>query len=69
MAEGLAKLSDDYKVTVKQLRGKYKWLKKTWKGLNTKIRSGRGLGAKDTETPARYDLLNPSELYRRVQRE
>lgn len=42
---------------VHQLRAKYKWqeLKRT----NTKIKTGNGLGANDTEVPTRYDVLDP----------
>ena len=47
-AEGLG----DCDLSVDQLRRKYKW-------LNNKIRSGSGLGTKDTGVPDWYVLLDP----------
>ena len=58
-AEGITAASEDYSFTIVQLRQKYKWLKKQWKAINASIRSGSGLGAKDTETPYWYNLLDP----------
>ena len=59
LAEGINAASEDYSFTIDQLRQKYKWLKKQWKAINASIRNGSGLGAKDTETPYWYDLLDP----------
>ena len=50
---------DNYQFNVPQLRAKYKWLKKEWRKINTKIRTGSSLGAKDTEVPSWYELLDP----------
>ena len=50
---------EEYSFTIDQLRQKYKWLKKQWKAIIASIRSGSGLGAKDTETLYWYDLLDP----------
>ena len=50
---------DNYQFNVPQLRAKYKWLKKEWRKINTKIRTGSGLGAKDTKVPSWYELLEP----------
>ena len=61
VAEGINAASEDYSFTIDQLRQKYKWLKKQWKAIHASntIRSGSGLGAKDTETSYWYDLLDP----------
>ena len=58
VAKGITAATEDYSFTIDQLRQKYKWLKKQWKAINASIRSGSGLGAKDTETPYWYDLLD-----------
>ena len=50
---------DNYQFNVSQLRAKYKWLRKEWRKINTKIRTGSGLGAKDTKVPSWYELLDP----------
>ena len=50
---------ETYLFTVDQLRAKYKWLKQEWKRINTKTKTGSGLGAKDTEVPTWYDVLDP----------
>ena len=36
-----------------------KWFKKEWRRIDHKIKSGTGLGGKDTITPSWYDVLNP----------
>ena len=41
------------------MRTKYKWFKKEWRRIDHKIKSGTGLGRKDTITPTWYDVLNP----------
>lgn len=46
-------------IEVEQLRRKYKWFKTEWRKMNTKIRSGSGLAAKDTEVPKWYEFLDP----------
>ena len=51
--------SVEYRFTIDQLRTKYKWFKKEWRRINHKIKSGTGLGGKDTTTPSWYDVLNP----------
>ena len=58
VAEGITAASEDDSFTIDQLRQKYKWLKKQWKAINASIRSGGGLGAKDTKAPYWYDLLD-----------
>ena len=55
--EGKYVEDENYLFTVDQLRAKYKWLKQEWKRINTKIKTGSGLGAKDTEVPTWYDVL------------
>ena len=57
--EGKYVKDEYYLFTVNQLRVKYKWLKQEWKRINTKIKTGSGLEAKDTEVPTWYDVLNP----------
>lgn len=59
VAEGINAASEEYSFTIDQLRQIYKWFKKQWKAINASIRSGSGLGAKATETPYWYDLLDP----------
>lgn len=49
----------DVHVQTEQLRRKYKWLKQEWRKINYKISNGSGLGAKDTELPRWYGLLDP----------
>ena len=50
---------ENYRFNVAQLKAKYKWLKKEWRRINTQIKTGSGLGAKDTQVPSWYDLLDP----------
>ena len=50
---------ENYRLNLSQLRAKYKWLKKEWRTINMQIKTGSGLGAKDTEVPSWYDLLDP----------
>ena len=57
--EGKYAEDENYLFTVDQLKAKYKWLKQEWKRINTKIKTGSGLGAKDTEVPTWYDVLDP----------
>ena len=56
--EALAEDSVACRFTIDQLRAKYKWFKKEWLRIDTKIKTG--LGGKDTTTPSWYDVLNPS---------
>ena len=58
--EALAEDSVAYRFTIDQLRSKYKWFKKEWRRIDTKIKNGTGLGGKDTTTPSWYYVLNPS---------
>ena len=57
--EGKYVEDENYLFTVDQLRAKYKWLKKEWKRINRKIKTGSGLGAKDREVPTWYDVIDP----------
>lgn len=57
--EGKYVEDENYLFTGDQLRAKYKWLKQEWKRINTKIKTGSGVGAKDTEVPTWYDVLVP----------
>jgi hypothetical protein len=57
--EALPEDSAEYRFTIDQLRAKYKWFKKEWRRIDTKIKAGTGLGGKDTTTPCWYDVLNP----------
>lgn len=58
--EALPEDSVEYRFTIDKLRAKYKWFKKEWRRIDTKIKAGTGLGGKDTTTPSWYDVLNPS---------
>ena len=51
--------SVEYRFTIEQLRTKYKWFKREWRQIDHKIKSGTGLGGKDTSSPNWYDVLNP----------
>jgi hypothetical protein len=51
--------SGDETFTIEQLRAKFKWLKKQWRIIDTKIKNGTGLGGKDTAVPSWYDIMNP----------
>ncbi|XP_068739215.1 uncharacterized protein [Montipora capricornis] len=57
--EGKYVEDENYLFTVDQLRVNYKWLKHEWKRINTKIKTGSGQGAKDTELPTWSDVLDP----------
>ena len=57
--EGKYVEDENYLFTVNQLKAKYKWLQLEWKRINTKIKTGSGLGAKDTKVPTWYDVLDP----------
>ena len=57
--EGKYVEDENYLFTFDQLRAKYKCLKQEWKRINTKIKTGSGLGAKDTEVPTWYNVLDP----------
>ena len=57
--EGKYVEDENYLFTVGQLRAKYKWLKQEWKRIKTRIKTGSGLGAKDTKVPTWYDVLDP----------
>ena len=50
-AELKEELNNECVENLDQLRRKYKWFKQAWRKINTKIRSGSGLAAKDTEVP------------------
>ena len=56
LAELKEEINDECVLKLDQLRRKYKWFKQEWRKINTKIRSGTGLAAKDTEVPKWYLL-------------
>ena len=59
LEELISQCPDSTDFTIDQLRRTYKWLKQEWRKINIKIRSGSGLGAKDTNAPEWYSLLDP----------
>ena len=57
---GMSKLrfeDDEEKLTVHRLREKFKWFKKEWRRIDSKIICGTGLGRVDTKEPKWFKIL------------